>query len=69
MPAHAPDGGDHRAGDVALLTYNLVSHARGRDGKPTTVRWNSTVVYRQIDRRWQIVHSHWSLTKPELKGP
>jgi ketosteroid isomerase-like protein len=58
-----------RAGDVAILTYNLVSHGRGPDGKATTVRWNSTVVYRQIDRRWQIVHSHWSLTKPELKAP
>ena len=58
-----------RAGDVAILTYNLVSHGRGPDGNPTTVRWNSTVVYRQLDRRWQIVHSHWSLTKPELKTP
>jgi len=56
-----------RAGDTAVLTYNLVSHGRGADGKPTTVRWNSTVVYRQIERRWQIVHSHWSFTKPELK--
>jgi ketosteroid isomerase-like protein len=56
-----------RAGDVAILTYNLVSHGRAPDGKPVTVRWNSTAVYRQIERRWQIVHSHWSLTKPELK--
>jgi len=58
-----------RAGDTAVLTYNLVSHGRGPDGKAITARWNSTVVYRQIDRRWQIVHSHWSFTKPELKTP
>ena len=58
-----------RSGDMALLTYNLVSHARTPDGKPMTVRWNSTVVYAQVDKRWKILHSHWSLTKPELKGP
>jgi len=58
-----------RAGDAAILTYNLVSHGRGPDGKAITARWNSTVVYRQIDRRWQIVHSHWSFTKPDVKMP
>jgi uncharacterized protein (TIGR02246 family) len=58
-----------RSGDMAILTYNLVSQARTPDGKPLTVRWNSSVVYVRTDGRWQILHSHWSLTKPELKGP
>jgi ketosteroid isomerase-like protein len=58
-----------RSGDMALLTYNLVSHGRTTDGKPLTVRWNSSVVYARTDGRWKILHSHWSLTKPELKGP
>jgi uncharacterized protein (TIGR02246 family) len=59
----------HRAGDIAILTYNLVSHVRRPDGRAAVVRWNSTAVYRQIDGAWKIVHSHWSYTKPELKTP
>jgi uncharacterized protein (TIGR02246 family) len=57
-------------GDVAVLTYNVVNYARQPDGseKPTT-RWNSTSVYRRIDGRWRMIHSHWSFTKPELKAP
>jgi ketosteroid isomerase-like protein len=56
------------AGDVAILTYNLVSHGRSPDGNPIDARWNSTAVYRRIGGTWRIVHSHWSFTKPELKN-
>jgi ketosteroid isomerase-like protein len=59
----------YRAGDAAILTYNLVSHGRSPAGDAMAVRWNSTAVYAQIDRQWKIVHSHWSYTKPELKVP
>jgi ketosteroid isomerase-like protein len=59
----------HRAGDAAILTYNLVSYGRSPAGNAMAVRWNSTAVYAQIDRQWKIVHSHWSYTKPELKIP
>ncbi|HEV8210819.1 MAG TPA: DUF4440 domain-containing protein, partial [Vicinamibacterales bacterium] len=59
----------HRAGDAAILTYNLVSYGRSPAGDAMAVRWNSTAVYAQIDRQWKIVHSHWSYTKPELKVP
>jgi ketosteroid isomerase-like protein len=59
----------HRAGTMAVLTYNLVSRGRGPDGKPMAVRWNSTAVYAQVEGRWKIVHSHWSFTKPEVKMP
>jgi uncharacterized protein (TIGR02246 family) len=57
-------------GDVAVLTYNLVNYARQPDGseKPTS-RWNSTSVYRRMDGRWRMIHSHWSFTKPEIKPP
>ena len=58
-----------RAGDAAILTYNLVSYGRSPGGDAMVVRWNSTAVYAQIDRQWKIVHSHWSFTKPELKNP
>ena len=59
----------YRAGDAAILTYNLVSYGRSPAGDAMAVRWNSTEVYAQIDRQWKIVHSHWSYTKPELKVP
>jgi len=59
----------YRAGDAAILTYNLVSHGRSPAGEATVVRWNSTAVYSKVDGQWKIVHSHWSYTKPELKVP
>jgi ketosteroid isomerase-like protein len=59
----------HRAGTMAVLTYNLVSRGRGPDGKAVVARWNSTAVYGQVDGRWRIVHSHWSFTQPQLKAP
>ena len=55
-------------GDLAVLTFNLISHgARFGDGPKGNVRWNSTEVYQRISGRWRIIHSHWSYTKPELK--
>jgi uncharacterized protein (TIGR02246 family) len=53
-----------RNGNVAILTYNLVTHGRSPDGAPVVRRWNSTVVYVREDGRWKIGHSHWSFTKP-----
>lgn len=58
-----------RHAEVAVLTYNLRSEALQPDGKEVTVRWNSTSVYARIDGRWQMIHSHWSLTAaPCLRG-
>jgi uncharacterized protein (TIGR02246 family) len=59
----------YRSGDVAVLTYNLVSQGQGPDGKTVTARWNVTSVYGRIDGRWRIVHGHFSFTQPELKAP
>jgi ketosteroid isomerase-like protein len=56
-------------GDMAVLSYNLVSHARRSSGDSIVVRWNSTAVYRRISGRWKMIHSHWSYTKPEVKTP
>jgi ketosteroid isomerase-like protein len=57
-------------GDVALLTFNLVSYGTP-PGAPEVVvaRWNSTEVYSRIGGKWKIIHSHWAYTKPELKTP
>jgi ketosteroid isomerase-like protein len=53
----------HVRGDVALLTFRLVSRGGGDE-----MRWNTTEVYRRGDDGWRIVHSHWSFTQPELAG-
>jgi ketosteroid isomerase-like protein len=56
-------------GDVALLTFNLVSYGTfpGK-GEIVVARWNSTEVYSRLQGKWRIIHSHWSYTKPELKA-
>lgn len=54
-------------GDLAVLSYNLVSYAKRPNGGSLIVRWNSTEVYGRIEGKWKIIHSHWSYTKPELK--
>jgi hypothetical protein len=50
-----------RHGDVALLTFNIVNYGKLPD-RPESVlsRWNSTEVYRRINGKWKIIHSHWS---------
>jgi uncharacterized protein (TIGR02246 family) len=60
----------HAAGNLAVLTFNLVNY-----GKPTgsleevvLARWNATQVYERKDRAWQIIHTHWSFTQPQLAG-
>jgi ketosteroid isomerase-like protein len=50
--------------DIAILTYNLVSHGRGAEGAPpVTTRWNVTEVYEHSGGHWKIVHSHFSYTE------
>ena len=56
-------------GDVAVLTYNLVSHGRRLTGDTITVRWNSTAVYARSQGKWSIIHSHWSFIKPVPIAP
>ena len=57
-----------RSGDLAVLTFNLVSHGAQMDGGPKTiVRWNATEVYQRLGGSWKIVHSHWSYVTPVLK--
>jgi len=56
-----------RHGDVALLTFNLVSYQMSPEGVESAVaRWNSTETYAVIDGRWRIIHSHWSYIRPEF---
>jgi len=54
-----------RYGDVALLTFNLVSYGRRGDAPEAELaRWHATELYRRIDGAWKIAHSHWSFVKP-----
>lgn len=51
------------SGDLALLTFNFRSVGVQMN------KWNTTEVYRRTDGVWRIIHSHWSITKPELLEP
>ena len=55
------------AGDVALLSFNLVSYRTDEGRERAISSWNSTEVYRRTPRGWRIFHSHWSFIRPELK--
>jgi ketosteroid isomerase-like protein len=58
-----------RHGEVALLSFQLLNYRKLPDGHDTVLeRWNSTEVYRRMDGRWKIIHSHWSFTQPELNN-
>lgn len=52
-------------GDVALLTFNLRNFRKRKGAREheLVAQWNATEVYRYIDGRWKIVHSHWSYTQ------
>jgi len=56
-------------GDMAVLSYQLISHGRSATGDSYIVRWNSTKVYARSGNDWKLLHDHWSYIKPELKTP
>ena len=54
-------------GDVALLSFNLVSYRTDGGRERAISCWNSTEAYRRTAQGWRIFHSHWSFIRPELK--
>jgi uncharacterized protein (TIGR02246 family) len=58
-------------GEVAILSFNLINYATFEgQGESMLARWNSTEVYRLVEGRWMISHSHWSYVKSEApQGP
>ncbi|HJZ82247.1 MAG TPA: DUF4440 domain-containing protein [Pyrinomonadaceae bacterium] len=58
-----------RDGNMALLTFNLLSYVKQPDGtEKLAARWNSSEVYRKTAGQWKIIHSHWSYVKPLGEG-
>ena len=52
------------AGDMALVSYNLVNHVSdGQGSEKLGSPWNATMGYRKIDGRWRAVHVNWSFTR------
>ncbi len=53
-----------RAGDLAVLSYNLGTYVAAEHGGEKLLRaWNATEVYRRIAGAWRIVHSNWAITQ------
>jgi ketosteroid isomerase-like protein len=53
-----------QVGDVALLSFNLVSYRTDGGVERAISSWNSTEVYRRTPEGWRIFHSHWSYIRP-----
>jgi ketosteroid isomerase-like protein len=58
-------------GNIAVLTFNLVNYGKpaGSASEAVLARWNASEIYRELDRTWRIIHTHWSFTQPRLTGP
>ena len=51
-------------GEAAVLSYNMIDYD---ETGINTFRMNVTEVYARHDGRWALVHSHFSITKPQIK--
>jgi ketosteroid isomerase-like protein len=59
-----------REGDLAVLTFNLLSFGKLADGaEHELARWNTTEVYRRDDTTWKVIHAHWSFVQGQPKPP
>lgn len=57
-------------GDVAVLTFNVLSYGKLADGvERELARWNTTEVYQRLGGAWKIIHSHWSYVQAQPKPP
>jgi ketosteroid isomerase-like protein len=59
----------YRRGELAVLSYNLVTYGQRPDGAQQVTRWNVSEAYAQLGGKWKIVHSHFSLTQPQPAKP
>ena len=51
-------------GEAAVLSYNMIDYD---EKEINAFRMNVTEVYARHDGRWTLVHSHFSITKPQVK--
>ena len=59
-----------RAGEIAVLTYNLVDDVVQLPTGPTSMKvpWNVTAVYARVEGEWKVVHAHYSYVKGKLNA-
>ena len=56
-------------GDAAVLFYRFFSTHLNPDGSiASRIPWNCTEVFAKKDRKWKIVHTHWSYINGEKGG-
>jgi ketosteroid isomerase-like protein len=53
-------------GDVAVLSFNLLSYRTDDGVERVIARGNSTEAYRRTSAGWRIFHNHWSFIRPVL---
>jgi ketosteroid isomerase-like protein len=53
-----------QSGDIALLSFNLVSYRTDACVERPISSWNATEAYRRTPEGWRIFHSHWSYIRP-----
>ncbi|UCC88408.1 MAG: nuclear transport factor 2 family protein [Anaerolineales bacterium] len=52
------------SGELAVLAYRFLDTWLNRDGSVShRIPWNCTEVFRRMDDRWRIIHTHWSYIK------
>jgi ketosteroid isomerase-like protein len=52
-------------GNIAVLSFNLVTYGFPAGGTQTRTAWNVTSAYALIAGQWKIVHEHFSITNPQ----
>ncbi len=56
--------GETQSGDVAVLWSETATEG-SYEGKPVKLLGTETMVLKQVDGQWRIVHLHWSSRKPK----
>ncbi len=55
----------YRDGNIAVLSFNLVTYGFPIGGAQTKTAWNVTSAYALIGGQWKVVHEHFSFTNPQ----
>lgn len=54
-------------GEIAVLTFNFKSYSKMSDGTiGESSHWHTTEVFREFEKDWKLISTHWSYTGPQL---